>query len=72
MAATIDPGLASKTLLETIEAFSHRGQKAFSRKVAIEQTCEKLGIQHRDDQQALVFDAWDDLYRAGIVSYGLW
>jgi hypothetical protein len=70
MAPTIDPDVARKVLLETIAVSSHRGTHHFQRNAVIHQTCEKLGIRQYEDEQVHVFDAWDDLYRAGVVSYG--
>jgi hypothetical protein len=48
---------------------SQSGKEPFDRKQAILDACTRLAIRDRS-KEPLVFDAWDDLCRGGMLSYG--
>jgi hypothetical protein len=70
MRPAISPDEARKAILSSIDAHSAKGAQPFSRTAVILDTCNSLGHAYAESPQPLVFDAWDDLYRSGIVSYG--
>lgn len=66
----MDSDHVRKVLLEIVVRMSARGEHAFGPIAAITEACTKLGIGYSPKDQSAVFDAWDDLYRSGVVSYG--
>jgi hypothetical protein len=47
------------------------GTSGFNRKYVIEKTVESLGQRYDQTTARRAMDAWDDLYRSGIVGYGM-
>jgi hypothetical protein len=68
---TMTPDEARSALLATIAQAASRDGDGFGREYVIKQTAEKLGRQHDNVTARLLMEAWDDLYRAGIVSHGM-
>ena len=61
-----------KALLAVIRQHADGGRdRCFSREYVITQTVQTLGQRHDTTTVRRVMDAWDDLYRAGIVGYGM-
>jgi hypothetical protein len=59
---------ARRALLAVIKEHEQGG---FGREYVIKQTAEALGRPYDIPTARRLMDAWDDLYRAGIVGYGL-
>jgi hypothetical protein len=59
-----------KALLTAIKQSVGSGGDGFSREYLITKTAEKLGQRHGSTTRRLM-DAWDDLFRSGIIGYGM-
>jgi hypothetical protein len=66
----LTPDDARRVLLEIITGMSASGTRAFGRHDAMEHAARRLGAHHDERQHKMILDAWDDLYRSGIVSWG--
>ncbi len=64
-------GDARKATLDVLNAVQNSSDKAFGRENVTKRAAESLGKWGEGHGGRLLMDAWDDLYRAGVVSYGL-
>jgi len=62
---------ARKAILDVLNEIQNSSDKAFGREHVIKKAAESLGQWGDRHGGRLLMDAWDDLYRAGVVSYGL-
>jgi hypothetical protein len=60
-----------KVMLELIKGMSASSEGAFGRNDVLTHTTKRVGAGHDQRLQRLVLDGWDDLYRSGIISWGL-
>lgn len=65
MAARPDTGDVRTALLPAISAST---DSSFNYRYVLEEAAERLG--HPRGVQRMLFDAWDDLYRAGVIKSG--
>ena len=59
-----------KALLETVKQAAAGQDGGLSREYVIKQAVAALGQRHNTTTERHAMDAWDDLYRTGIVGYG--
>jgi hypothetical protein len=60
-----------KVLLELIRGMSASNGGSFGRYEVLKQAAIRLACPYDPSLQKLVLDGWDDLYRSGIISWGL-
>ncbi len=62
---------ARRALLEVLNAIENSQDKSFGREHAIKEAATRLGQWGDRQNGRLLMDAWDDLFRAGVIGYGL-
>lgn len=67
----MDPGNVRKVLLDVIRGMAASDAGAFGRYEVLKHAGTRLAANHDPRLQRFVLDGWDDLYRSGIISWGL-
>src|ERR1700690_4446955 len=67
----MDQGNVRKVLLDVIRVMAASDAGAFGRYEVLKHAGTRLAANHDPRLQRFVLDGWDNLYRIGIISWGL-